>query len=387
VFLHRVREVSPGTPLGEAIALLRVAPHRIVPVTDGGRLVGMLTERCLTRALLAAKTDEARATLRGSAVSSLMEPGGPYASPEWSPEELLRACDDHSREVLPLVEGSGRFLGLIGRSDVIDELLAPSRLPPIGGMATPLGVYLTSGSAAAGAGGTALALTGMLTCLTQAGLYLALDALVATVVGRLPLLSIWWFALDPALRQTLGALGMGAAFGGSFLLLLRLSPLAGFHAAEHQVVHAIERGEPLLVECVRLMPREHPRCGTNYIAAIALLSAGAALVPLLGNGGYILGGLVALTLHRRFGGWLQRHLTTRRASPEQLRSGIQAAEALLLAHARQDGERQGLPWRIWRSGLVQILLGYILALGILATTFQLWPTLGTRLLALRAPLF
>jgi uncharacterized protein YqhQ len=36
------------------------------------------------------------------------------------------------------------------------------------------------------------------------------------------------------------------------------------------VVHAIERGEPLVLEVVRRMPRVHPRCGTNLVAGIAL---------------------------------------------------------------------------------------------------------------------
>jgi uncharacterized protein YqhQ len=36
------------------------------------------------------------------------------------------------------------------------------------------------------------------------------------------------------------------------------------------VVHAIERGEPLLAESVRAMPRVHPRCGTNIVAAAFL---------------------------------------------------------------------------------------------------------------------
>src|SRR2546423_10530097 len=51
-----------------------------------------------------------------------------------------------------------------------------------------------------------------------------------------------------------------------FLLFVRALPLVQYHAAEHQAVHAMERGEPLDPEIVRRMPRVHPRCGTNIMA-------------------------------------------------------------------------------------------------------------------------
>ena len=40
-----------------------------------------------------------------------------------------------------------------------------------------------------------------------------------------------------------------------FLLLMRVSRLAGYHAAEHQTVHAMERNETLVPEIVCRMPR------------------------------------------------------------------------------------------------------------------------------------
>ena len=160
-----------------------------------------------------------------------------------------------------------------------------------------------------------------------------------------------------------------------FLSLVRLSPLAGYHAAEHQVVHAIERGQPLLTECVREMPREHPRCGTNFVAAALLFSLGGALTPLLGALAYPLGGLAALVWWRTLGGWLQRHFTTRPATDAQLDSGIRAARELLVRHARS--ERNDTPLgRLWRSGMVHILLGFLGGAGILALLTLLPPLRG-----------
>jgi CBS domain-containing protein len=381
-FLRRVREATPRTTLGDALALLRIAPHRAVPVVDAGRLVGLFSERCLTRALLAAHDDDGRAALRQGPVSALMEPPGPLAAPDWNLDQFLAACDAHGRDYLPVVEASGRFLGLIARSDLLDELLAVPSLPPIGGMATPLGVYLTSGGATGGVGGVALALTGLLTCLTQALLYLGLGALGGTLREAVHGLWIHWLGVAEPVRQSLGTLLGALGFGVAFLGLLRLSPLAGYHAAEHQVVHAIERGEPLLIESVRLMPREHPRCGTNFIAAAALLSAGGALAPLIGSLGYLVGGVLALGFWRSLGGWLQRHFTTRTATTRQLRSGIDAANELIARQARRGDEPPGGLVRLGRSGMVHILLGYALGGGLLALLVWLIPSLRGGLLPL-----
>lgn len=362
------------------MALLRVSPHRIVPIVAGGQLVGLLTERCLTSALLSAQDAPGREALRTSLVSSLMQPPGPTLLYTETPEAFLEACDQYGLDTLPLVEASGRFVGLMGRSDLIEELLTPPRLPMIGGMATPLGVYLTSGAVSGGTGGYALILSGVLTLLAQTSLFLSLNLAGNAIREQIPVLWLTWVGLSQPVRESLGTLFSALIFGGAFLTLLRISPLAGYHAAEHQVVHAMERGEPLLIESVQLMPREHPRCGTNFIAGAALLATGSALVPLIGGFGYIIGGLAALAGWRSLGGWLQRHFTTRRATQRQLESGIRAANELLTRQAHHGDEPAGGLARLWRSGMVHILLGYALGGGILALIGWLLPPLGSLLL-------
>jgi hypothetical protein len=173
-----------------------------------------------------------------------------------------------------------------------------------------------------------------------------------------------------------------------FLLLLRLSPIAGYHAAEHQVVHALERSEPLVVETVRAMPRVHPRCGTNLVAGALLLTLGAAVFApllrrLLGDSdgemaGYILAIFPALVWWRSVGGWLQQHFTTRPATDAQIESGIRAARELLRAHDRAPfaplrGRRVLL--RFWRMGFLQIMGGFSAGLGLLKLLTLVVPAL------------
>jgi uncharacterized protein YqhQ len=45
-----------------------------------------------------------------------------------------------------------------------------------------------------------------------------------------------------------------------------------YHGAEHQVVHAYERGLDLTEENLREMPTAHPRCGTSFLALIVVIS-------------------------------------------------------------------------------------------------------------------
>lgn len=45
-----------------------------------------------------------------------------------------------------------------------------------------------------------------------------------------------------------------------------------YHGAEHKSIFAYERGEDLTVENVRAMPRLHPRCGTNFMFVVIMIS-------------------------------------------------------------------------------------------------------------------
>jgi uncharacterized protein YqhQ len=45
-----------------------------------------------------------------------------------------------------------------------------------------------------------------------------------------------------------------------------------YHGAEHMTIHALEAGDPLVPECVRRYPTAHPRCGTEFLVVVILLS-------------------------------------------------------------------------------------------------------------------
>ena len=45
-----------------------------------------------------------------------------------------------------------------------------------------------------------------------------------------------------------------------------------YHGAEHMTIHTLEAGQPLRPEYVRQHPTAHPRCGTEFLVVVILLS-------------------------------------------------------------------------------------------------------------------
>jgi len=122
-----------------------------------------------------------------------------------------------------------------------------------------------------------------------------------------------------------------------------------YHGAEHKTIHAYEAGVPLTVENVQTYSTLHPRCGTNFLLIVMIVSilvfaflgwpdlwlrilSRVVLLPVIAGIGYEV---------LRFAGrskmpwvawliapglWLQR-LTTRPPSDDQIEVAIKALEA------------------------------------------------------------
>lgn len=156
----------------------------------------------------------------------------------------------------------------------------------------------------------------------------------------------------------------------SLILLFRLSPLAGYHAAEHQVVHALERDEPLIPDVVSRMPRVHPRCGTNLGVAISIFSSvflfffRCQWLPSeeeRASVATLLAAVATLFLWRPLGSFAQQYITTKPATVEQIQSGIDAANELLDRFSTAE-HRQATPWsRLRSSGVLHVMAGALLA--------------------------
>ena len=59
-----------------------------------------------------------------------------------------------------------------------------------------------------------------------------------------------------------------------------------YHGAEHMTIHAYEHEESLSLESIAKYPPEHPRCGTNFLLIVVILSIVA--FALVGNPGWLI---------------------------------------------------------------------------------------------------
>lgn len=359
-----IRPSSPLRPddtLAKAVRQMRARGLPALPVAEGGRLVGLVREE---DAAAAADSPDPRLAARSLRVADVMRPIG-FILVEGQPLTSLReALRDPPNAVLPVARRDGGYLGLLLRRDALAALYDEPLVPPVAGLATPFGVHLTTGALRAGAGDLSLAATGA--CL------MLLNLLAGALVFGLLLLARWAAPQLESLRTgdylyTLVVVAFYLLQLLVFLLLLRFSPLAGVHAAEHMVVHAIEEGEDLALEKIRSMSRVHPRCGTNLMALLILVIIAqrlfASISGRMGQAAELLAMLAlviaVLLAWRRLGAGLQRWVTTRPPSDRQLARAIAVGEALLEKIRQRPGARARLPRRVWNSGFLQVMGGFI----------------------------
>src|SRR5438477_4650656 len=249
--IRPLRPIYRESSLSAAIEALRESESaEAVAVLDGSFVVGVVWASEIRQAALSGTSLEVP-------ISHFMDGKPPRLLPNASLEEARAVLTASGAPALVVADIDGRYLGMLSALDLYHRGDVVTRPPLIGGMATPFGVFLTNGEVSGGAGPAALMATGgMLHILLMAGIFVTF-----TVID----------AVSPRLLNAFGPHSIAQVEGVAvavlpamfFFTLLRLLPLSGTHGAEHMVVHAIERREPLTYEVVRRMPRVHPRCGTN----------------------------------------------------------------------------------------------------------------------------
>ncbi len=265
----------------------------------------------------------------------------------------------HPCAYIPLVDFQGRYTGFCAsRQRLIDFMSGHPRPVRIGGLATPLGVYMTSGAYTAGAGWQGLIATGLLFGVVAHVLDLWILVVYSALTAVFPVLA----HMGEGLQLTIDT-GLMLC---TLLMLLRLSPMSGLHAAEHMTINAIERDLPVTLPVVRQQSRAHPRCGTNLMVLLAglqlvglfLYTSGHAMNP-LGQWLYGLGGLALVWKNwQRVGIWLQTHFTTQVPTDAQLESGLKAGRELLEQYRLRPHAYPGFWPRLWHSGMITMAISF-----------------------------
>jgi CBS domain-containing protein len=342
--MREVDVIGPHDSLGRAARILRESPFGVAVYMGASGIEGVITEAGILEAISASGDPNRPASEAIAADFAAI-------SPMATGFEALRLFREMGPRELIVVDPDGRPIGVVTPTDLISKPQEPVWPGLVGGMATPFGIYLTNGAIRAGAGDFALIVTGMLLFTLFFGCSVASESLLGTMGGRIP---------DSLLEPI--SYGLPTLM---FLVGIRLLPLAGIHAAEHQVVHAIERGEPLVPEVVARMPRVHPRCGTNLATGLGLFFAisKSPWIP-VEELRVLLGIVVSLVLWRPLGNFVQQFITTRKANRRQLQLGIDAGSELL-EKFRTTRIVSVSPWRrLWASGMLHIIAGSSICLGI-----------------------
>ena len=121
---QRIREImtsnpstiEPEVPVAEAARVMKQEDAGVVPVTEDGRLIGMVTDRDIAIRVVAQGKDPQSTTVREVASTDLVT-----IDPQQDLDEALRLMAQHKVRRLPVVEEDGRLVGVVAQADVARE--------------------------------------------------------------------------------------------------------------------------------------------------------------------------------------------------------------------------------------------------------------------------
>lgn len=124
-----VRQVTPTQPVAEAVALMREHAIGCVVVCDGGKLVGIFTERDLLRRVLAGGLP------LSTPVAQCMTPNPVTVNPKESVSAAIRRMQQGGYRHLPVIDEGGLPVGVLSVKRIVHYLVEhfPStvyNLPP-----------------------------------------------------------------------------------------------------------------------------------------------------------------------------------------------------------------------------------------------------------------
>ena len=105
--------VEPDKTVVDAARIMKQEDAGVVPVTENGRLTGMVTDRDIAIRVVAEGKDPQSTTVREVASKDLVT-----IDPQQDLDEALRLMAKHQVRRLPVVEEDGRLVGVVAQADV-----------------------------------------------------------------------------------------------------------------------------------------------------------------------------------------------------------------------------------------------------------------------------
>src|SRR5213592_1891584 len=108
--------IEPDKNVVEAAKIMKQEDAGVVPVTENGRLTGMVTDRDIAVRVVAEGKDPQATPVREVASKDLVT-----IDPQQDLDEALRLMTQHQIRRLPVVEEDGRLVGVVAQADVARE--------------------------------------------------------------------------------------------------------------------------------------------------------------------------------------------------------------------------------------------------------------------------
>ena len=114
---HDVRSIHPDTSVFDAIKMMAENNIGSLVVLEGGKLVGVITERHYAREIVLKGR-----TSPGTLVRDIMSTKVIYARPDQSVEECMAVMTARAVRHLPVLEG-GRLVGIVSIGDMVKSVI------------------------------------------------------------------------------------------------------------------------------------------------------------------------------------------------------------------------------------------------------------------------
>ena len=110
------RTIESDQPVVEAAKAMRDEDVGLVPVVEGDRLVGTVTDRDISIRVVAEGKDPSSVKVQEIASTDIVT-----VDPQQDLDEALRLMAQHQVRRLPVVEEDGRLVGVVAQADVARE--------------------------------------------------------------------------------------------------------------------------------------------------------------------------------------------------------------------------------------------------------------------------
>jgi len=133
VMTARPRCAAPDTPLSQVAQLMGTQDVGAIPILDGDRLVGMITDRDIVVRAVAEEKDPRGMPSREISSGELVAVG-----PDQDLSDALHLMAEHQVRRLPVVDDENRLVGVVSQADIalkskdqsVGEMVAEISEPP-----------------------------------------------------------------------------------------------------------------------------------------------------------------------------------------------------------------------------------------------------------------